>query len=194
MRLLALGDSNTYGYDPRSYVGERYPVGVRWTTRLPHSWQVENWGQNGREIPSVGRFGLWGRELSTAGSWDVLTVMLGTNDLLLHPKRAPSKVTADMEQFLRFLKGLPALRDTALLLIAPPPLRRGAWVEEEELVASSRELAGDYESLARELEIPFACAGEWDVELCFDGVHFLPEGHAAFAAGLSARLWDLGFS
>ena len=33
-RILCLGDSNTYGYDPRSYVGGRYPETVRWTGRL----------------------------------------------------------------------------------------------------------------------------------------------------------------
>ena len=25
------GDSNTYGYDPRSMMGDRYPQDVRWT-------------------------------------------------------------------------------------------------------------------------------------------------------------------
>lgn len=26
MRVMCLGDSNTYGYDPRSYLGGRYPA------------------------------------------------------------------------------------------------------------------------------------------------------------------------
>ena len=34
----------------------------------------------------------------------------------------------------------------------------------------------------------FADAGEWGVELIFDGVHFSPEGHAAFAEGLMKKL------
>ena len=29
-RLLCYGDSNTYGYDPRSYLGGRYPDSIRW--------------------------------------------------------------------------------------------------------------------------------------------------------------------
>ena len=33
-RLLCYGDSNTYGYDPRSYLGGRYPQSVRWTALL----------------------------------------------------------------------------------------------------------------------------------------------------------------
>ena len=33
-RILCYGDSNTYGYDPRSYLGGRYPASVRWTALL----------------------------------------------------------------------------------------------------------------------------------------------------------------
>ena len=36
--------------------------------------------------------------------------------------------------------------------------------------------------------VPFADAGEWKVEVTFDGVHFSAAGHAAFAQGLSAFL------
>ncbi len=50
-RLLCCGDSNTYGYDPRSYLGGRYPETVRWTALLnAEGWQVINEGENGRSI------------------------------------------------------------------------------------------------------------------------------------------------
>lgn len=29
MKVICYGDSNTYGYDPRSYIGGRYPAGAR---------------------------------------------------------------------------------------------------------------------------------------------------------------------
>lgn len=38
------------------------------------------------------------------------------------------------------------------------------------------------------LGVAFADAGEWGVALTFDGVHFSPEGHAAFAEGLGRTL------
>ena len=51
-RILCIGDSNTYGYDPRSYLGDRYPESVRWTGLLGRmGWAVVSCGQNGREIP-----------------------------------------------------------------------------------------------------------------------------------------------
>ena len=54
MRLLCFGDSNTYGYDPRSYAGDRYPPESRWTDLLAEisGWEVVNMGLNGREIPT----------------------------------------------------------------------------------------------------------------------------------------------
>ena len=46
MRLLCFGDSNTYGYDPRSYLGGRYGETVRWPCLLaerrsgPAAWTM----------------------------------------------------------------------------------------------------------------------------------------------------------
>ena len=34
MKILCIGDSNTYGYDPRSYIGSRYAEGIPWADRL----------------------------------------------------------------------------------------------------------------------------------------------------------------
>mgnify|MGYP000389742753 FL=1 len=51
-RIICIGDSNTYGYDPAAFGGARYPEGVRWTSRLGSAWDIRNLGENGREIPS----------------------------------------------------------------------------------------------------------------------------------------------
>ena len=77
---------------------------------------------------------------------------------------------------------------TRILLTAPPPMRRGAWVGEDALVEASRTLAQRYRALAGALGIPFADAGAWEVELAFDGVHFTPRGHQAFARGMDREL------
>ena len=85
MKLACLGDSNTWGYDGRSYWGERFPREVRWTGRLAALLGVElvDLGENGREIPhtpyAIGRAE---DELRRAGGADWLLVLLGTNDLL----------------------------------------------------------------------------------------------------------------
>ena len=77
-----------------------------------------------------------------------------------------------------------------LLLIAPPPMKRGAWVTEESLITESVKLAEAYQSMSQKLGIAFVNAGQWNVELTFDGVHFTDAGHRAFAEGLYAYLTE----
>lgn len=182
MRLICFGDSNTYGYDPRSFLGGRYPG--RWTDLLAErsGWEVMNLGLNGREIPTgAGELaGILRRD-------DLLVVMLGDNDLLCHPHITTREVSAKME---RFLLSLPPCH---VLLVAPPPMALGEWVTEETLLRESAALPMEYEALARRLGIGFADAGRWGVEMTFDGVHFSEKGHRAFAEGIQeAVICSLG--
>lgn len=172
MKVVCFGDSNTYGFDPRSYLGGRYPSDSRWVDLLAAKtgWTVSNQGENGREIPRG--------TIPVAPDTDLLMVMLGTNDLL--QGRTPAAVTEDMG---RFLERLPLERQK-LLLIAPPPMAPGEWVQDPGLIGASRELARRYEQLARRLGVRFVDAGKWNISLAFDGVHFTQEGHRAFARGL----------
>ncbi|MBR6208311.1 MAG: SGNH/GDSL hydrolase family protein [Oscillospiraceae bacterium] len=178
MTILCIGDSNTYGYDPRSFLGSRYPADVRWTERLP-GVTVLNGGVNGMRIPPADAAGIAAiREKAPT----LIAVMLGTNDLL--EGTGAGKTAERMEEYLS------ALREAGpeILLIAPPPLQRGEWVQNEELITRSKKLASLYREIAERSGLAFADAGQWGVELCFDGVHFSPRGHAAFAAGLAEAL------
>ena len=46
MNIICFGDSNTYGYDPRSYLGDRYDPDSRWVDILATKtvWTVRNLG------------------------------------------------------------------------------------------------------------------------------------------------------
>ena len=171
MRILCLGDSNTYGYDPRSYFGERYHPEDRWVDLLANQTDhtLINAGINGREIP---------RNPSALGLFtelDFLLVMLGTNDLL--QGASAKEAAARMEGFLTPL--LPHCKQ--VLLICPPPMKRGAWVPTDELVTESIRLAEEYMTLADKLNIPFVDTRHRNIELTFDGVHFSEAGHHTFA-------------
>lgn len=181
VRVMCLGDSNTYGYDPYSDWGGCYPDGCCWVDLLAEStgWEVINAGENGREIP-VGEYEL--RQFGQMPSVDLLIVMLGTNDLLMGA--GVDTVTARMEAFLTRLE----LEKEKIWLIAPPPVKPGEWVAGEYLVSASVQLAGRYQKLARRLGVRFADAGKWHIALAFDGVHFTEAGHKAFAAGLGREL------
>lgn len=184
-RILCLGDSNTYGYDPRSFLGSRYAAEIRWTGRLQtEEREIINCGQNGLCIYRPAFFPVLARLVQSKGAVDQTLVMLGTNDLL--QGAAPEECARRMEELLRFLaEQMPGVR---LLLITPPPMQPGDWVESRELIGRSKALAAGYRETAEKLGAAFADAGEWGVELCFDGVHFSPEGHAAFARGLEKLL------
>lgn len=172
MKIICFGDSNTFGYDPRSYFGSRYEKGSRWVDILAAEtgWEVHNNGMNGREIPP--------RETLFPKSTDLLIIMLGTNDLL-----QGNTAEAVSNRMAAFLQQLNITRDR-ILLIAPPPLALGEWVQNQKLIDASVALAKSYRNLALEMGIRFADAGSWGIELCFDGVHFSEAGHRAFAEGL----------
>ena len=194
--IFCFGDSNTYGYDPRSYLGDRYPREVRWTGLLAGhpGWQVENLGQNGRSIPCrPGELAQLRRQLEDFGPPDVLTMMLGSNDLLQSPGFAAADTAARMEAFLRQLLALPAFSQgkSRLLLVCPPPMRPGTWVQEDRLLTESAALGNVYAALTQRLGISFADAKEWDIPLLFDGVHFSPEGHRRFAREMARVLEQL---
>ena len=178
MQILCLGDSNTYGYDPRGFWGDRYGPEDRWVDLLAkqtgHS--CINAGCNGQTIPKDLRF------LPFPGPVDRILLMLGTNDLL---QGATARDAASaMDKFLTEL--LPSC--SQILLIAPPAMKRGAWVPEDALVTESIRLADEYKLLAEKHRISFVDTRRWNVELAFDGVHFSESGHHTFACRLSAFL------
>ena len=179
--ILCFGDSNTWGYDPRSYLGSRYPADVRWTGRLRAAgFKVTNEGENGRAFPAPEESPALAGRLLRAPAPELLIVLLGTNDLLLGASAAETA-----EKAAAFLSALRAAScGTRLLLIAPPPLARGEWVREARVLAESRLLADALRGAARRARVPFADAGAWGVSPAFDGVHFSPDGHRAFAEGL----------
>ncbi len=58
-KIVFYGDSNTYGYDPRGFLGMRYAENVRWTTKVREHFKDEyekiEEGQNGRCLPTLPR-------------------------------------------------------------------------------------------------------------------------------------------
>ncbi len=192
-RILCFGDSNTWGYDPCSPLGERYPDQVRWVDALArgHGWETLNWGENGRPTPHEP----WvlealARELPHWGRVDDMTVMLGVNDLHQAQRPDADATAARMERFLRWLLGR-LDPETRLTLVAPPHMAPGTWTSGElgeRMLAESFRLGAAYRAVAQRLGIHFADGSAWEVEMAFDGVHFTEAGHRTFARGLGETL------
>ena len=60
----------------------------------------------------------------------------------------------------------------------------GEWVPSQQLIDDSHAFAHSCQALAQRLSIFFSYAGDWNISLAYDGVHFTPQGHRAFATGL----------
>ena len=181
LKIVCFGDSNTYGYDPCSYFGDRYSSENRWVDILAQKLECKtvNVGENGREIPrreeDLFRFN---KMLINQKPIDFLIVMLGCNDLL--QGNDVNVVLNRMEDFLRRID----LAPSQIILIGIPPMEIGEWVTDKRLKDASEILRHKYKELALKLGINFADAGRWDVSITFDGVHFTEEGHKVFAEGL----------
>ena len=172
MKLVCYGDSNTWGYDPSDKFGQNY--NPRWTELLAQNtgWTVINEGVNGREVPD--------EPCIISPDTDLFLVMLGTNDLL--QLDTPEAATARMEVFLS------GAAPEKLVLIAPPAMIRGEWVQDQELIDDSVRMGQLYEDLAERMKVRFFNAGNWNVPLAFDGVHFTLDGQKVFADALAKEL------
>ncbi len=185
-RLFCIGDSNTWGYDPRSYFGSQYPEDIRWTGILKRSGiETVNLGANGACIPEARDFPFLLRTLSSFEEGDRCFLLLGSNNLL-EGERAET-AALKMKALIQYLLE----HQFTLLLGAPVIMKSGAWVEGPAVIEASERLVELYEQLAAECGIPFADSRSWNVGLTFDGVHFSEEGHKAFAKGLLSTLASL---
>lgn len=196
--LLCFGDSNTYGYDSRNWMGGRYPKEVRWTgiVERESGWEVKNYGKNGRSIPQGAAqiravkelIGTYGQEEGPV----VFLVMLGTNDLLADPSPNAGMVAEKMRRFLESAMVADPVQNgkIRMWLVGPPALQKGSWVENERQIEESRRLGGQLSLLAKRLGIPFTDAGQWELPVLYDGVHLSEEGHQRFAREVLKVKWE----
>ena len=190
------GDSNTYGYDPRSLTGDQYPGDIRWTGILKNhtGWEMRNHGICGRCIPHTGsqisfaceQIRDWREQGITAYMW----VMLGTNDLLDNDNFTAVDTAGRMRDFLTEIMKQPTVQKKEIRpgLISPVQMEYGAWVDSRRLYDESRRLHTEYRKLAEEYDIPFICTEKWNIPVVFDGVHFSEEGHRKFAEQILSEL------
>ncbi len=169
MKVICYGDSNTYGYDPRSYFGGRYTH--PWPKLLADKtgWQVFNWGENGLTIPT--------NPVSFPENTDILLLMLGTNDLL--QMRSPEETAERMEVFL----GKINLDRERILLLAPPPMEFGEWVPDPKLIHNLAALKKLYRALAERMCLRFVSPEQHQI-MAYDGVHMTQAGHRELAEQL----------
>lgn len=189
MKILCYGDSNTYGFDPRFLAdySDRLPRALRWTGILDRDprFEVVNAGLNGRQFPhDEAGYNYLRRLLEDNADAEVVTVMLGTNDLfMMHPADCRAIAARADAMF----EAVPALRRMRVLLICPPlpNLRPEGY---RRALAEARGLPDVLAAVAAARGAEFVDAGLWGCEVYPDDVHLTEKGHATFARKLAEYL------
>ncbi len=203
--ILCYGDSNTWGYDPLT--ANRYPRGVRWTSRLqtalPDCCILEE-GLGGRTtvFEDDARFGRRGLThlpvaLKTHDPIDLILIMLGTNDCKSRFRAHACEIAEGLQTLIEVVQSprLLHLRQAPeVLLVAPPMIDAEALAKGgmrfmfgADSVETSRLLPRFCQETARRMGAHFFDASKV-TGAGADGVHLSPEGHAALADALAAFL------
>lgn len=219
-RVLAYGDSNTWGWIPLSegFPTRRLPDGERWAGVVQGSFggrvSVVVDGLVGRTtdidrsdaigaIPGTafnGRRGLL-PAIAAEGPVDLVVIMLGTNDLQAGSVRTPEQVAEAAMKLARDVRGASDLlfgRNTAprVLVVAPPAFTDTARTGLGGLFASgepaSRELAAAFVAAGRAAGVPVLDASRVvDTADSPDGLHLTRDGHAKLGRAIAARVSEL---
>ena len=182
MRIVCYGDSNTYGWDPRFFSGNRYerPWPEIMAEMTGHA--VMNCGEPGRMVPyREEQFDLF-RLHAVRFEPELLVIMLGTNDLFYSIETTAGAIAGRMRNMIQY-----AVREQLaqkILILSCPE----TTAPEESYLPVLEELSERYQKIAEEERIHFADPFHWDIPMAYDGVHFAEEGHRAFAENISKIL------
>lgn len=189
-KMVCFGDSNTFGYDAASRLGERLGKNERWPEVFGAmtGWETVNEGMNGREIPEGWFLSRFSQILKEHEPLDRLAVMLGTNDILNSFCPDAEETGRKMEAFIEYALKQPQIGSEGgrILLIAPPQTDIERYGEDGAACDRAvRELGGVYRRIAGRFGLLFADASGWEIPLAHDGVHFTGEGQRIFAKRLA---------
>ncbi len=198
--LVCFGDSNTYGTPPLKALGEsrRYAMQERWPgilrAGLGEGWHVVEEGLPGRTtvhddpIEGAHKNGLTMLPalLETHSPIDLISVMLGTNDLKARFCVGADDIGFSLERLLRVILASAAGPDgkpPAVLLIAPVPIREVGLLEPmfRGGAAKSRDLGRACAVVAMRSGVGVLDAGALAETDLAEGIHLSAAAHAALA-------------
>jgi len=194
--ILCYGDSNTWGYTPRSAV--RYARHQRWTGVLQHvlggGFVVIEEGLNSRTtvLDDPTKPFKNGKDylipcLDSHAPLDLVTLMLGTNDLKHRFGMSAFDIGANVATLLGLIKqstSSSAGGAPQVLLMAPPPVGKLTVVGSTNFPEifrgaeeKSKMLGEVYQKFAQEAGVAFLDTSEVIISSDVDGIHFEAEEH-----------------
>jgi lysophospholipase L1-like esterase len=203
--ILCYGDSNTWGFNPATQ--ERYPIEERWTgvlaAELSAGYRVIEEGLNGRttvwDDPIEGYKN--GREylipcLESHKPLDLVTIMLGTNDLKMRFSVSAYDVAQSIGVLIDIVQksasgpndGVPQI-----LIMSPPWV--GKLTEYAEMFDDAREkskkFAEHYRRVAELYQCHFLDASQIIVSSDLDGIHFEASEHCKLGKAVAVRVKEI---
>lgn len=191
--ILCYGDSNTWGTEPGT--GERFGPSVRWTgvlqERLGGGYRVIEEGLGGRTTVfddplSEHRNGkvYFAPCLESHQPLDIITIMLGTNDVQTRYAASAVEIARGME----LLVGMARAFTPTVLIIAPPNLADIPDAESEAYLNAAekmRRLPALYRDVANAYGCLFLDASQVIVSSPVDGIHFDAPEHRKLGEAVS---------
>lgn len=205
IRVLCYGDSNTWGFDPRTQL--RFPDEIRWpgvaAAKLGAGFTVIEEGLNGRTTVFDDPFqdGLSGKQyigpcMRTHQPLDLVVLMLGTNDLKLRYSVPARDVGRGVGVLIRMIVECDTAnggKQPRVLVVAPPPITELSELADVFCGAQSksRRLASHIAAAADEYGCAFLDAADHVESSRIDGIHFDADAHRIFGDAIAAQVRSL---
>lgn len=211
-RILAYGDSNTWGYisgtlDRQTLYCDRFPTDIRWTGVLQktigNDYMIIEEGLPGRTItttdpvmPEVNGMHYLYPCLLSQRPLDLVILMLGTNDLKSAYKLDATSITAHIHTMCSLIEKTltgPHNKLPTILLVAPPIIKTALLSNDmypyyADAQAISEKLATQYAMLAKQKDYLFCDASGLTSFTTSDGLHLDKEGHRQLAIMLANEI------
>lgn len=203
-RILCFGDSNTYGHDPadgsrlerrwtriiRGIIGDSYEIIEEGLCGRTTVFSVDT-NQDGWEGSTIIK-----PVLATHKPFDLLIIMLGTNDLLLGANAKPQDSANGIERLIHMAR---ECVDSDILIISPIHIDEAVKDSEifsvlyggERAVKLSKELAPLYEEKAKNNGCYFMDASKFAKASPKDGVHMDSVNHEKLAYAIADKIKEI---
>ncbi len=205
-RILAFGDSNTWGYIPGT--AERYDENTRWTKllekKLGENYEVVEEGLSGRTTVFDTGFDdllngkkALGYVLKSQMPLDAAVVMLGTNDLCDHHM---SRIELGIAEIVRIIQNADAIIRTKtpvfphgarILLVSPLPYGETTALPED-MIKESRLYPETMKRVAEANGVEFLDPSPYIKPSDTDGIHFPPESHVKLSDLICEKIMEMG--
>ena len=201
--IVCYGDSNTYGFDPRTR--GRYEYADRWPGALQNTLGRENYyvieeglnsrttcrpdycyddNKNGVELlPTI---------IKSHMPIDLLIIMLGSNDMKLRFQMQPCDIARGIGRLIDTAKHVSASKSATgqpcdILIVSPPHItedvRNGGCYGEygERAIGLSEQLAAAMQPIVDASGAAFLDASQFVTPSAVDGLHLMPDMHQKLA-------------